>query len=136
MATLQKFNRLTKDLLDGTHKFGTDTFKVLLTNTVPVVTNTVIGNITQIAGGTGYTTGGLVLTLAAATSTGAVAKVVATDLVITATGAVGPFRYAVIYNDTATNDPLVGWIDLGQLTLANADTHTIDFNASNGIFTL
>ena len=136
MATLNKFNRLTQDLLLGTHIFGTHVFKLLLTNTLPVVTNTVIGNITQIANGNGYTTGGLTVTLGAPSTASGVAKVVATDLVITASGALGPFRYGVLYNDTAASDPLIGWIDLGQLTLANLDTHTVDFNASNGLFTL
>jgi len=135
MATMQKFNSFTKNLVDGVHNFDTNTFKLLLTNTLPVVGNTVIGNVTQIANGAGYTTGGLTLDVSTST-TGGVAKVAVADLVITATGALGPFRYGVIYDDTASGDPLVGWIDLGQMTLANLDTHTVDFNASQGLFTI
>ena len=47
----------------------------------------------------------------AASQTGATITVTATDVTITASGSVGPFQYAVIYNDTAASDPLVGWYD-------------------------
>ena len=58
MATQNKFNQFTKDLVDGVHDFDAHTFKVVLTNTAPVATNTVLANITQISNGNGYTTGG------------------------------------------------------------------------------
>lgn len=56
---------------------------------------------------------------------------------MTASGSVGPFQYVVIYNDTATNDELIGWYDYGSaLTLANTDTFTLDFDATNGLLQL
>jgi hypothetical protein len=60
----------------------------------------------------------------------------ADNLVLTASGGnVGPFRYVILYNDTATNDELICWYDYGSdLTLAAGETLTIAFNAS-GIFT-
>jgi hypothetical protein len=54
------------------------------------------------------------------------------DLILTATGgAVGPFRYVAVYNDTATNDELVAWFDYGSaITLADGETLTVDFGAN------
>ena len=55
------------------------------------------------------------------------------DIVVTATGTVGPFRYVVLQNTTPTSplDPLIGWWDRGTaLTLENTDTFTIDFGTS------
>jgi hypothetical protein len=65
--------------------------------------------------------------------TGGTATVTAVDVVITASGAVGPFQYAVIYNDTPSSpaDPLIGWYDYGSaVTLANGETFTVNFGAS------
>ena len=114
-----------------------------LTNTAPSAANTILADITQISAGGGYTAGaggGYTLTGLTLTETGGVAKLVIGDLVITATGAsVGPFRYAVIYNDTATSpaDALVGWLDYASaLTLADTETLTVDFDGTNGLFTV
>jgi hypothetical protein len=47
---------------------------------------------------------------------------------MTATGAVGPFRYVVLYNETAPSDELICWYDYGsEITLAEDDTLTLDF---------
>jgi hypothetical protein len=49
---------------------------------------------------------------------------------MTASGAVGPFRYVIIYNDTATGDPLICYFDYNsEVTLANGDTFGLDFGA-------
>ena len=138
MATFNKFNQFTKDLIDGVHNFGSHSFKVVLTNTLPVNTNTILANITQIANGNGYTTGGTATTMSTSTSSGT-AKFTGTDVVFTASGAVGPFQYAVLYNDTPTSpvDPLVGWWTYASaVTLASGDTFTVDFDATNGIGTV
>lgn len=124
--------------MDGVHDFDAHTFKVALTNSAPVNTNTVLANITQISNGNGYTTGGTATSMSTSTSSGT-AKVTGTDVVFTASGgSVGPFRYAVLYNDTPTSpaDPLMAWWDYGSsVTLADTETFTVDFDATNGIAT-
>ena len=59
------------------------------------------------------------------------------DSVFTATaGGIGPFRYVVLYNSSATNK-VVGSYDYGSsITLADTETFTIDFDAANGVLTL
>jgi len=134
MANLNTFNCLTEDLLLGKHVIGTSAYKVCLTNIAPVATNLVHADITEIAAGNGYAAGGAVSVLTKS-RTLAVTKVLAADVVVSATGAVGPFRYEVLYN--STNDALVGWTDHGvAVTMANTDTHTIDFDGVNGIMTI
>ena len=137
MATFNKFNSFSEALAEKVHNLGADALKVVLTNTAPVATNTQLSNITQIANGNGYTTGGAAITTTSSAQTSGTYKLVLADVVFTATGAVGPFRYAVIYNDTATNDELIGWYDYGSsISLANTETFTIDFDGTNGVLTL
>jgi hypothetical protein len=61
------------------------------------------------------------------------------DLVLTATGSVGPFQYVVVYNNTPTSplDPLICWYDRGSaLTLANGESVTLDFTEAQTLFTI
>jgi hypothetical protein len=137
MAAYNKFQQFTKDLIDGAHDFDAHAFKVMLTNSAPLATNTVKANITELSAGSGYTAGGTVTTITTSTLTGT-AKATGTDVVFTASGgSIGPFRYAVLYNDTATTPakPLIAWWDYGSsITLADTETLTVDFDATNSIF--
>jgi hypothetical protein len=43
----------------------------------------------------------------------------------------------VLYNDTASNDELIGYADYGSsLTVPDGSSFTVDFNAANGVLTL
>jgi hypothetical protein len=112
-------------------------FKVMLTNTAPVATNSIKADLTEIAAGNGYSAGGTATTITMSRSSGT-EKCVGTDVVFTASGGtIGPFRYAVLYDDTlaAPVDPLVAWWDYGSsITLNSGETFTVDFDATNGIW--
>jgi len=138
MATFSKFNSFTTDLTNGAHLFQSHVYKVMLTNTAPVATNTVFANITDIAAGNGYTAGGTATTVSKSNTTG-VEKPLFSDVVFTATGAMATFRYAVVYNDTQTSPakPLVGWADYGSaVSMVNTNTFTVDFDGTNGAITV
>lgn len=135
MAAYNKFNAFVEDLAEKVHNLGSDTLKILLTNTAPVAANSVKGDLVEITGGAfGYPTGGLTLVIASSAQSGGTYKLVGNDNTINATGAIGPFRYAALYNDTAASDNLIAWWDYGSaVTLANGDTFTFDFDGTNGV---
>lgn len=134
MATYTKFNSFTEALAEKVHNLGSDTLKVALTNSAPSASDTQLSNITEIS----YTNcSSRTLTVSSSAQTSGTYKLVVSDLVLTASGTVGPFRYIVIYNDTATNKELIGYYDYGSsLTLANTDTLTLDFDGTNGLLQL
>jgi hypothetical protein len=137
MATFTPFDCFAQDVGRGVHDLDTDTLKVALTNTAPdAATDGVLSDITQIANGNGYTTGGATLANNAYSQTSGTGKLTGDDVVWTSvTGNMGPFRYAVLYNDTSATDALIGYLDRGSsLTLdgTNGDTFTLDADPTNG----
>jgi hypothetical protein len=138
VATFNKIQAFVENVAEKVHNLGADTLKVALTNSAPVATNTVLANITQIANGNGYTTGGATATQVTSAHTTGTYKLVLADTSWTASGgSIGPFQYAVLYNDTATNDELIGWYDYGTaITITNGNSFTVDFSASNGVLTI
>ncbi|MBK6599157.1 MAG: hypothetical protein IPG25_15280 [Proteobacteria bacterium] len=138
MAAFNKFNSFSEALSEKVHNLQSDVLKIALTNTAPVATNTQLSNITQVAGGNGYTTGGSTAAQSSSAQTSGTYKLVLGDVVFTASGgSIGPFRYAVLYNDTATNDELIAYWDYGAaVTLANGEIFTWDADATTGVMTL
>lgn len=134
MAAFNKFNAFVEDVAEKKHNLGSDQLAVALTNSAPVATNTVLANITEVS----YTNlSSRNITTSTSAQTSGTYKLVCADLVLTASGAVGPFRYVVLYNDTATNDELIGWYDYGSsISLAAGETFTVDFDGTNGVLTL
>jgi hypothetical protein len=140
MAAYNKHNVFTKNLIGGVHNFDTHTFMVMLTNTAPTAANSIYSDLTagEVANGNGYTTGGTASAITTSTS-GGVAKATAADVVFTASGAVGPFRYADFYNITPSSPlkPLISWFDYGSsISLATGETFTVDFDGTNGVLTV
>lgn len=138
MASFVKFFPFVEALAEKKHDLGADTLKVMLSNTAPSQANAVKADITEITPGNGYTAGGHALTVTSSSQTSGTYKLVANDLTITAAaGPIGPFRYAVLYNDTAAADDLIGYWDYGSgITLADTETFTLDLSAANGVLQL
>jgi hypothetical protein len=140
MATFNKFNSFVEHLAEGVHNFSSDatsTITVALCTTLPVATNTILADITTQISYTNLSS--RICTINASSQTSGTYKLILNDLVLTASGAVGPFQYAVLYNDdpTSPTDPLIGWYDYGSsISLANLETLTLDFDQVNGMFTL
>lgn len=134
MAAPRKFNAFSRDIADKKHNFGSDVFKVMLSNTAPISSNSIKTDITEIAAGFGYVAGGTATTITESTSAGTYKAVGSTVVFTAAAGSIGPFRYAVLYNDTSATKALVCWWDNGEsITLAAAEAFTIVFDATNGI---
>lgn len=140
MASYTKFNQFVEDLAKKVHNLNSDTLKVMLTDTAPSAANTVLANITEITPGNGYSAGGSAATFVSGAQSSGTYKLVLNDVTFTASGgSIGPFRYAVLYNDTPTSpaDPLIAWWDYGtSLTLTNGNSFTVNLDQSAGVFTL
>lgn len=121
------------------HNWSAHTFKLALSASAIVATVAQLSGVTQIGSGGGYPSGGYTLDTVSLTETTGTAKVTIADEVITATGgAMDTFRYLYLYNDTATSpaDAGVAIFDYGSnLTLADTETLTVDFDGSAGVWT-
>ena len=126
MPTIQIFNSFKEAVAEGVHNLGADTLKVALTNTAPSLSNTQLSNITQIAGTGGYAPATATVTSSA--QSGGTYSLVIDAVTFTASGAdFAAFRYFVLYNDTATNDELIGFGDYGvAYVLPNGESFTIN----------
>ena len=134
MATYTKFQPFVEKLAEKAHDLGSDTLTVALTAAAnaPAATDGVLADLTEV---TNTNCSARALTTATSAQTGGTYKLVVNDLVLTASGGtVGPLRYVVVYNDTATNDELICFFDYGsEITLADGETLTLDFDGTNGL---
>ena len=139
-VAFNKFNDFVEQLGAAKHDLTSTghVLKVYLSNELPLAADTVKTDIAEITVQFGYTPAGGVDIQNACSETGGVLTVTGTDVTWTASGgSFGPFRYAVIYNDTQTSpaDPLVGWYDYGSaITVNDGEQFVIDFTTS--FFTL
>ena len=139
MATFNKFNCFVEDLAEKAHNLGADVLKVALTNTAPTAAQTT-WNVTDHpapAAANGYTAGGNTPSITSSAQTSGTYKLVLADTTFTASGgSIGPFRYAILYNSTASAKP-IGWYDYGSsITLLTGESLLVDFDASSGVLTL
>jgi len=134
MASAVKFFKTLKDVFEKKHNFATDTLKFMLSNTAPTVaTDNAISDIVEITAHNGYSAGGPTTPQVSSTQSSGTYKLIVTDEVITASGGtIGPFRYIVLENSTASL--VVQYYDYASsITMADGETFTIDTDGSAGI---
>ena len=128
MATYNKFQCFVEDICEKKHNLGSDTLKVALSNAsnAPSASDDVkLADITTVSVAN---LDSVTLTVSSSSQTSGTYKLVLADKTMTASGAVGPFQYVIIYNDTASNKELICWYDYGsEVTLASGDTFKLDF---------
>lgn len=143
MVAYTKLNGFVEHLAEKVHNLGSDSLIIAITNTAPGSEGTpptgatgtnILANLTQIT----YTNiSSRSLTVTGSSQSAGTYSLVVSDLVLTATGAVGPMRYFYVCNDTPTSpaDPLIAYYDYGSsISLANGETFTLDFGTE--LFTL
>lgn len=132
MSAFNKIDAFVENLAEGVHDLGSDALKVLLTNADPSA-GSVKADLTEISPGSGYTAGGNALTgITSAQASGTYSLKAAKTTFTASGGSIGPFRYAVLYNDTPTDpaDPLIGYWDYGS-SITLADGETLDVKPSD-----
>lgn len=124
MAAFVKFYDFVEQLgLEG-HNLNTDTLNIYLSNAAPSQSaDAVKTDLAEITNQNGYTAPVDIQNTWAESS--GTATLTGTAVTITASGAVGPFQYVVLYNDTNASDALIGYWDYGSaISLASGETFT------------
>jgi hypothetical protein len=127
MASYVKFQCFVENLAEKVHNLGADALKIYLSNATPSASgDTIKTDLAEISTGNGYT-GPQTVTVTTSAQSAGTYTLAGNQIVITASGAVGPFQYVVLFNDTPTSplDPLIAWWDYGTaISLANGETFT------------
>jgi len=131
---LTKIDSFVENLAEGKINLGGAGLTVALTNTAHTATWDELADLTQVS----YTNlSERVITVTSSAQTSGTYKLVLTDLVLTASGAVGPFQYVYVFDDSSTGDKLCFYYDYGSpVTLADTDTFTINWDGSSGALTI
>ena len=134
MDSFNKFNQFVADIANKVHNLGSDQITVALTDSVPVATNTVIANISQIS----YTNlSSRNITTTSSSQTSGTYSLILNSITLSATGTVPQFRYVVIYNSTTASGNLIGWYDIGsEINMVSGAQTQITFSSASTLLTI
>lgn len=135
-VTISLYDHTAQRFASGAN-LAADTYKVILCSAATfTAANTTLAGITktELSTANGYTSGGLTLTnVTISTIATNDAAFDADDAVWTASGGAITARYAILFNDTDTDDPPVAFIDFGaNQSAADGSEFRIQWSA-NGI---
>lgn len=134
MATFTKINSFVENLAEKLIDLSGAGLTIALTNTPHTSTWDELADLTEVS----YANlSSRVITVTTSAQTSGTYKLVLQDLVLTASGAVGPFQYIYVYDDGSTGDKLIAYYDYGSpVTMGSGDTFTINFDGSAGFLTI
>ena len=128
ISNYNKFNCLVEDVAEKKHNLASDTLKAAFSNAANAPSASADVKLADITTIVATNLGDVTLTVLSSSQTAGTYKLVTADKLLTATGDVPAFRYAIIYNDTAIDDPLICYFDYGsEVTLQANDTIKLDF---------
>ena len=131
-ASYTKCTAAIEPLLENIN-VGSDSWKVALSNASAVAKTTFVAGTDDLATANGYTAGGNACTVTTASqTTGTYTFTLSNPTAWTASGAVGPFQYAILW-DTTTSTPVAQWDYGSSVSLTSGDTFTFTF--SGNVFT-
>lgn len=137
-VTAKMFGLFLKSLANKEIDLDNDTLKVMLCTSSYSPnqdTHQYKSSVTNEVTGTGYTAGGKTLTGVTVTyDTGTNTLTLDADDVTWSSSTITA-RYAVFYDDTATDDPLIAYWDLGQDEVSSSGNFTLTISGS-GIATI
>jgi hypothetical protein len=135
-VTLSKNYYFTLDLGSKLINFTSDTLKLAFTDTAPTTATHVYADIVSPLTLTNMATSPALTSVTFTQSTGTATLGAATWIGTSQTGNFGPFRYIVIYDDTASSKNILGWYDYGsELTLNGANGDQLVITFPSGILT-
>ena len=128
ISNYNKFNCLVEDLAEKKHNLASDTLKAAFSNATNAPSASADVKLADITTIVATNLGDVTLTVSSSSQTAGTYKLVVVDKLLTATGDVPAFRYAIVYNDTAANKELICFFDYGaEVTLHANDTIALDF---------
>jgi len=134
-ASFVKYNSFAEALVEGVNA-GTDTWRVILSNTAPDAADAAQADAAELSTSGGYTANGNTAAVSSSTQSGGTYKLVLSSPTAW-TGSGGGFtaRYAILWNQTA--DKLAGYWDYGSSqAVAAGETFTVTLDGTNGVFTV
>lgn len=135
MASFNKYDSGAEALVEGINS-GTDTWRVILSNTVPVVADVTQADAAELTTTGGYTVNGNSCAVTSSIQTAGVYKLIlVSPTAWTGSGAGFTVRYAILWNQTS--DKLIGWWDYASSQLvATGETFTVTLDGAAGVFTV
>lgn len=133
-ASFNKTEAFRETLVEGINA-GTDTWRIILSNTLPTAAGTTNqASAAELTTTGGYTVNGNTAAVSTSTQSGGVYKLVlSSPTAWTGSGAGFTVRYALLWDQTANS--IAGWWDYGSSqAVAAGETFTVTLDGTNGVF--